>query len=52
MHDTHTCMVKHPYMHEPQKIYEVKTLGAYLETGSRVRVIQVLPNQIIVEPII
>ena len=35
-----------------QKIYEVKTLGAYLETGSRVRVIQVLPNQIIVEPII
>ncbi len=30
---------------------EVKTLGGYLEPGTRVRIVKVLPNQIIVEPI-
>ena len=33
------------------KIYEVSTLGNYLEPGSRVRIIQILQNKIIVEPI-
>ncbi|MFZ5971083.1 MAG: NfeD family protein [Bacteroidota bacterium] len=30
---------------------EVKTLGGYLEPGTRIRIVKVLPNQIIVEPI-
>lgn len=30
---------------------EVKTLGAYVDSGTRIRIIQVLSNQIIVEPI-
>lgn len=34
-----------------EKMYEVKTLGEYLDSGSRVRVIKILMNQIIVEPI-
>lgn len=34
-----------------EKTFEVKTLGEYLESGRRVRVIQVILNQIIVEPI-
>lgn len=34
-----------------EKTFEVKTLGEYLESGHRVRVIQVISNQIIVEPI-
>jgi len=33
------------------KMYEVKTLGEYLDTGSRIRVIKIASNQIIVEPI-
>lgn len=33
------------------KLYEVKTLGEYLDSGHKVRVIQVISNQIIVEPI-
>jgi len=33
------------------KIFEVKTLGEYLENGKRIRVIKILSNQIIVEPI-
>lgn len=34
-----------------EKMYEVKTLGEYLDSGSRVRVIKIIMNQIIVEPI-
>ncbi len=34
-----------------EKMYEVKTLGEYLDSGSRVRVIKIVMNQIIVEPI-
>jgi len=30
---------------------EVKTLGGYIETGTRIRIVKVLPNQIIVEQI-
>lgn len=33
------------------KIYEVKTLGGYLDSGSPVRVLKIISNQIIVEPI-
>lgn len=33
------------------KTFEVKTLGEYLESGRRIRVIKILSNQIIVEPI-
>lgn len=33
------------------QIFEVKTLGEYLENGKRIRVIKILSNQIIVEPI-
>ncbi len=33
------------------KLYEVKTLGEYLDSGSRIRVIKIVSNQIIVEPI-
>lgn len=34
------------------KMYEVKTLGEYADAGTRVRVINVISHQIIVEPII
>ncbi len=34
------------------KIFEVKTMGEYLDSGSKVRVIKIIMNQIIVEPII
>jgi len=33
------------------KTFEVKTLGEYLDSGRRVRVIKILSNQIFVEPI-
>ena len=33
------------------KIFEVKTLGEYLDSGKRIRVIKILSNQIFVEPI-
>src|SRR5579859_7415836 len=33
------------------KTFEVKTLGEYLDSGKRIRVIKILSNQIIVEPI-
>ncbi|MEY4930720.1 MAG: hypothetical protein RI909_1444 [Bacteroidota bacterium] len=33
------------------KMYEVKTLGEYLDSGSKIRVIKIVSNQIIVEPI-
>lgn len=33
------------------KVYEVKTLGSFVENGTKVRIIQILTNQIIVEPI-
>ncbi|MBI1770194.1 MAG: hypothetical protein HY015_02235 [Bacteroidetes bacterium] len=33
------------------KTYEVKTLGEYLDTGKRIRIIKILSNQIFVEPI-
>lgn len=33
------------------KTFEVKTLGEYLEAGKRIRIIKILSNQIIVEPI-
>ncbi len=32
------------------KTYEVKTLGGYVSTGTKIRIIQILSNQIIVEP--
>jgi membrane-bound ClpP family serine protease len=33
------------------KMYEVKTLGEYLDSGSKIRIIKIESNQIIVEPI-
>jgi membrane-bound ClpP family serine protease len=33
------------------KTFEVKTLGEYVDSGTRIRVIKILSNQIIVEPI-
>ncbi|HCM75964.1 MAG TPA: hypothetical protein DIS90_06255 [Cytophagales bacterium] len=33
------------------KTYEVKTLGAFVDSGSKIRIIKVNSNQIIVEPI-
>jgi membrane-bound ClpP family serine protease len=33
------------------RIYEVKTFGDYLETGKRIRVIEILSNQVVVEQI-
>lgn len=33
------------------KTFEVKTLGEYLDAGKRIRIIKILSNQIIVEPI-
>lgn len=33
------------------KIYEVKTFGSYLETGKKIRVMEILSNQIVVEQI-
>ena len=34
-----------------KRTFEVKTLGAYVETGKRIRIIQINSNQIIVEPL-
>ncbi len=34
------------------KTYEVRTMGNYVEPGTKVRVIQILTNQIIVEPLL
>jgi membrane-bound ClpP family serine protease len=34
-----------------KRTFEVKTLGAYVETGKRIRIIQIISNQIIVEPL-
>ena len=34
------------------KVFEVKTKGEYLDSGSKVRVVNIIMNQIIVEPII
>jgi membrane-bound ClpP family serine protease len=33
------------------KVYEVKTFGSYLETGRRLKVVEILSNQIVVEQI-
>lgn len=33
------------------RTFEVRTMGAYVESGTRIRVMQVVSNQIIVEPI-
>jgi membrane-bound ClpP family serine protease len=33
------------------RTFEVKTLGAYVDSGMRIRIIQIKSNQIIVEPI-
>lgn len=33
------------------KVYEVKTQGSFVENGTAVKIIQILTNQIIVEPI-
>jgi membrane-bound ClpP family serine protease len=33
------------------KLFEVKTLGEYVDSGTKIRIIKVLSNQIIVEPI-
>jgi membrane-bound ClpP family serine protease len=35
-----------------KRTFEVKTQGAYVETGKRIRIIQIVSNQIIVEPIV
>ena len=32
------------------RTYEVKTMGGYVTTGTKIRIIQILSNQIIVEP--
>jgi membrane-bound ClpP family serine protease len=32
------------------KTYEVKTMGGYVPSGTKIRIIQILSNQIIVEP--
>jgi membrane-bound ClpP family serine protease len=34
-----------------KRTFEVKTLGAYVDSGMRIRIIQIISNQIIVEPI-
>lgn len=34
-----------------KRTFEVKTLGTYVDSGKRVRIIQIVSNQIIVEPI-
>lgn len=34
-----------------EKTYEVRTMGNYLEAGIKIRVMQILSNQIIVEPL-
>ena len=34
-----------------KRTFEVKTMGAYVETGKRIRIIQINSNQIIVEPL-
>lgn len=33
------------------KMFEVRTQGAYVDSGTRIRIIKILSNQIIVEPI-
>lgn len=33
------------------KIFEVKTNGEYIDTGTRIRIIRIISNQIIVEPL-
>ena len=33
------------------KVYEVKSFGGYMETGSRIKVIRILSHQVIVEQI-
>ena len=33
------------------KVYEVKTFGNYLDTGKKIRIVEILSNQIVVEPI-
>jgi len=33
------------------KTFEVRTQGAYVDSGTRIRIIKILSNQIIVEPI-
>ena len=32
------------------RTYEVKTIGSFVETGTKIRIIKILSNQIIVEP--
>lgn len=34
-----------------QKMYEVRTMGNYVEPGTKIRVTQILSNQIIIEPL-
>lgn len=34
-----------------KKTYEVRTMGNYVESGTRIRVMQIVSNQIIVEPL-
>lgn len=34
-----------------QKTVEVKTMGEYLDSGSRIRIIKIIENKIIVEPV-
>jgi membrane-bound ClpP family serine protease len=33
------------------KLYEVKTMGEYLDSGSKIKVVKIVSNQIIVEPL-
>jgi membrane-bound ClpP family serine protease len=34
------------------KVYEVKTQGQYLDSGTRIRIVKIISNQIFVEPIL
>ena len=34
------------------KIYEVKTQGQYIDSGTRIRIVKIISNQIFVEPVI
>lgn len=34
------------------KIYEVKTQGQYVDSGTRIRIVKIISNQIFVEPVI
>jgi membrane-bound ClpP family serine protease len=35
-----------------RKIYEVKTQGQYIDSGTRIRIVKIISNQIFVEPVV